>query len=55
MSEFLFFIIGLLIGGCLGIVVISVLQIDRICEYESQIRKLKSQITKDQKSETLNK
>lgn len=55
MSEFLFFIIGLLIGGCLGTVVVCTVQIERICEYEFQIRKLKTQITKEQKSETLNK
>lgn len=52
MSEFLFFIIGLLLGGCIGIMLLCGFQINRINDYEYQIRKLKSQLTKEQKSET---
>lgn len=55
MSEFLFFIIGLLLGGCLGIVILCGFQLNRINDYESQIRKLKSQLAKEQKGETINK
>lgn len=52
MSEFLFFIIGLLLGGCIGVMLLCGFQINRINDYEYQIRKLKSQLTKEQKSET---
>lgn len=51
MSEFLFFLIGLLLGGCLSIIVICVLQLDRVNDYETQIRKLKAQLAKEQKGE----
>lgn len=52
MSEFLFLIIGVLLGGCIGVMLLCGFQIDRINDYEYQIRKLKSQLAKKQKSET---
>lgn len=52
MSEFLFFIIGLLLGGCIGVILLCGFQLNRINDYEYQIRKLKSQLAKDQKGET---
>ncbi len=55
MSEFLFFLIGLMLGGCLGVVILCSFQLNRINEYESQIRKLKSLLAKEQKGENINK
>ena len=55
MSEFLFFIIGILLGGCIGIAFLCCLQINRINDYESQIRKMKTQFAKDQKTISINK
>ncbi len=52
MSEFLFFIIGLLLGGCVGVILLCGFQLNRINDYEYQIRKLKSQLAKDHRSET---
>lgn len=53
MTEFLFFIIGLLLGGCIGVALLCCFQLNRINEYEYQIRKLKSQLAKEQKGETI--
>ena len=50
MSEFLFFLIGLLLGGCLGIILLCGFQLNRVNGYESQIRKLKAQLAKEQNS-----
>lgn len=53
MSEFLFFLIGLLLGGCLGIIILCGFQLNRINAYEVQIRKLKSQLAKEQNGEII--
>ena len=42
MSEFPLFIIGLLLGGCIDIAFLCCLQINRINDYESQIRQMKA-------------
>ena len=55
MSEFLFFLIGLLLGGCLSIILLCGFQLNRVNDYESQIRKLKAQLAKEQKGEITNK
>lgn len=47
MSEFLFFLIGLLVGGCVAFVVLCCLQINRINALESEIRRLRSQHPKE--------
>lgn len=49
MSELMFLIIGLLLGGCISFVVLCCFQINRINDYESEIRKLKAQLSKDGK------
>ncbi|MBE7002104.1 MAG: inseCt neurotoxin 1c [Ruminococcaceae bacterium] len=49
MSELLFFIIGLLLGGCISFVILCCFQINRINAYESEIRKLKAQLSKEGK------
>ncbi len=49
MSEFLFFIIGVMLGGCISLMILSCFQINRINAYESEIRKLKAQISKERK------
>ena len=51
----LFITLELMIGGCLGIVILCSFQLNRINDYESQIRKLKSQLAKEQKGENINK
>lgn len=53
MSEFLFFLIGLLLGGCIGVIVLCGFQLNRINDYEYQIRKLKSQLAKEKNGETI--
>ena len=35
------FIIGLLLGGCIAVVILCCMQINRINEYVSEIRRLK--------------
>ena len=39
MSEFLFFLIGLLLGGCLGIILLCGFQLNRVNDYEYKKRK----------------
>ena len=51
MSTFLFFLIGLILGGCVAFVVLCCLQINRINETEAEIRRLKAQLAKEAKSE----
>ncbi len=43
MTEFAFLIIGLLVGGCVAFCILACMQINRINEYEAEIRRLKSQ------------
>ena len=40
MSELLFFVLGLIIGGLTGIVLLCMLQVNRINEYENKIKEL---------------
>lgn len=42
-ENFFFFLIGLLVGGCVAFVVLCCLQINRINALESEIRRLRSQ------------
>ena len=51
MSSFLCFIIGLLLGGCITLVVLCCLQINRINEFEAEIRKLRAQLPKELRTE----
>lgn len=41
MSELLFFVLGLVIGGLTGVTVMCFLQINRINEYEKKINSIK--------------
>ena len=34
MTEFIFFIVGLLLGGCIGVVFMCCLQINRLSKHE---------------------
>lgn len=38
MSELLFFVLGLVIGGLTGVVMMCMLQVNRINEYENKIK-----------------
>lgn len=42
MSELLFFVLGLVIGGLTGVVMMCALQINRINDYEKTIHELSS-------------
>lgn len=44
MTEFLWFLIGLLLGGIVATLVLCCLQINRINEYEAELQKLRSQL-----------
>ena len=44
MIEFLWFLVGLFIGGIVTTLVLCCQQISRINEYESELRKLRSQL-----------
>ena len=42
--EFLWFLVGLLLGGCVSFVIICCLQINRINDYEEELRNLRFQL-----------
>ena len=44
----LWFIIGLLLGGCIGVVTMCLFQINKCNYYESEIRRIEEQIRKKQ-------
>ncbi len=44
MTEFLWFLVGLFIGGIVATLVLCCLQINHINEYEAELRKLRSQL-----------
>lgn len=44
MKEFIFIIIGILIGGSTTLIYMCCLQINRINKYETEIKKLKNQL-----------
>ncbi len=44
MPEFLWFFAGLLLGGCIGMVILCCMQINRIGYYEQTIRKLQEEL-----------
>ena len=44
MTEFLWFIMGLLIGGIVTTLVLCCLQINRINKYEAELQRLRSQL-----------
>ena len=44
MTEFLWFLVGLFIGGNVATLVVCCLQINRINEYEAELRKFRSQL-----------
>lgn len=42
--EALWFFIGLLLGGCIGVVVMCLFQINRLNDYEEEIRRIEEQV-----------
>lgn len=42
--ESVMLIIGLLIGGCIAVAVLSCVQINRISDYEQEIRRLRQEL-----------
>ena len=44
MAKLLWFLAGLLIGGCIGTVVLCCVQINRANHYEREIRQLRNQL-----------
>ena len=47
MTELAWLIVGLLIGGCIGVTLMCCLQLNRVNDYETEIRDLKSQLNKN--------
>lgn len=47
MTELAWLIVGILIGGCIGVTIMCCLQLNRVNDYESEIRELKLQINKN--------
>ena len=44
MGEFLWFFAGLLLGGCISLVILCCMQINRIGHYEQAIRQLQEEL-----------
>lgn len=42
--EIFMLIIGLLLGGCIAVTILCCMQINRICDYESQIQRLREKL-----------
>ena len=47
MTELAWLITGLLLGGCIGITIMCCLQLNRVNDYESEIRNLNEQLKKE--------
>ncbi len=43
MIQLLFFLLGMMIGGLVSLVLLCCLQVNRINEYEAEIKRLKEQ------------
>ena len=48
MSELLFFLLGMMLGGCVMAVMLCCLQINRIRAYEAEIQRLLQKIRQDE-------
>ena len=44
MSEFLWFLVGLFLGGIVTTLLLCCLQINRMNDYEAELRKLRSEL-----------
>lgn len=44
MSELVWLLVGLLIGGCVATAVLCCVQINRVSEYEHEIRRLRQKL-----------
>lgn len=44
MSELVWLLVGLLIGGCVSTAVLCCVQINRVSEYEHEIRRLRQKL-----------
>lgn len=44
MAEFLWFLSGVLIGGCITLVILCCIQINRRNEYEQELRRLHKEL-----------
>lgn len=51
MSEVLFFLIGMMLGGCASFILLCCIQLNRVCEYEKEIHRLKKMLSQERKSE----
>lgn len=43
MTEFVWLVVGLLIGACIAVAILCYLQVERNCSYEQEIRRLKDE------------
>ena len=44
MTELIWLLVGLMIGGCVSVAILCCLQINRISYYEQEIRKLRTEL-----------
>lgn len=51
MIDVFYFFCGAIFGGALGITIMSIMQINRICEYESKMEELTEKINKKDRYE----
>ncbi len=50
MTEFVWLLVGLLLGGCIAIGILCCMQINRIGRYEQEIRRLKNELRQKEKT-----
>ncbi len=50
MTEFLWFIVGLLLGGCISFGILCCMYINRHCYQEQEIRRLKNELRQKEKT-----
>ena len=46
MTELSWLLVGLLLGGCISVVTLCCIQINRISDYETEIQRLKQELNK---------
>ena len=51
MSELVWLLVGLLIGGCVATAVLCCVQINRVSEYKQEIRRLRQKLNDRDKME----
>ena len=50
---FVWFVLGFLAGGCVGIITMCLFQINRLNEYEKQIREIEQKVKDKEKADNV--